>query len=120
MLRGEQFRQFGKQIQFELPSNSLRHILAELPTSDSLLNCGGEILWHRNADFTRCARLLDFRNHVVRNDVPWDRSEAASCGSNQRRQFPRQQRLIDDLERGNGLNGPPSIRPKTAYPEPLG
>ncbi len=35
MLRHEQFRQFGKQIQFELPSDSLRHILAKLSAPDS-------------------------------------------------------------------------------------
>ena len=57
MLRREQFRQFGKQIQFELPGNSLGHILAELSAPDSLLNSGREILWHRNADLTGWASL---------------------------------------------------------------
>ncbi len=120
MLGGEQFRQFGKQIQFELPGNSLGHILAELSTPDSLLNSGREILWHRNADLTGCASLLDLRNHIVRNDVPWDRPDTASPGSEQWKQLSRQQRLIDDLERGNGLDGPPSIRPEPAHPEQLG
>jgi len=120
MLRREQFRQLGKQIQFELPGNSLSHILAELPGPDSLLNSGREILWHRNADLAGCASMLDLHNHIVRNDIRRDRLDAAYPGSEQRKQLSRQQRLIDDLESGNGLDGPPSVLPEPAPPEQPG
>ncbi len=120
MLRREQFRQLGKQIQFKLPGNGLSHILAKLSAPDSLLNSGSEILWHRNTDLAGCASMLDLHNHIARNDVRLDPGSPASPGSEQRKQFSRLQRLIDDLEGGNGLDGPPSVLPEPAPPEQLG
>jgi hypothetical protein len=119
MLRREQFRQLGKQIQFELPGNSLSHILAKLSAPNSLLNSGREILWHRNANLAGRASMLDLHNHIARNDVRRDHP-AASPGSEQRKQLSRLQRLIDDLESGNGLDGPPSVLPEPAAPEQPG
>lgn len=53
MFRGQQFRQFGEQIHFELPGDGLGHVLAELSPPGAALDCRRQILRHRDTDLAR-------------------------------------------------------------------